>query len=72
MDESVNIKQTPDAPGYYWAKMDSGWVMVEAYFENGRYCIKTFGGRAYYATYSKEYLGPLTPGNVRVYKTVPA
>ncbi len=66
-----NIKETPDTSGYYWAKINNAWQMVEVIHGDPKLTYRRFDGRFYYVENIKEWLGPLVPDNVTVFKSVP-
>lgn len=68
---SDKIKKRPDLNGYYWFRFEKDvWRIVEVYLINGVRCgYRSFDGTARFIDSDGEWIGPLTPENVEVFKT---
>lgn len=67
------VKNKPDALGYYWARESSKpWRIVEVLFNSEEFFYRNCAGGSGYIKNSElnEWIGPIVPECVEIYKTV--
>jgi hypothetical protein len=71
MNDKKKIKEQPDTLGYYWVKKGGAWQVVRVHDGSNCVIMKTFDNESHYTSSYKEWIGPIFPDGVELFKTTP-